>query len=182
MATRYFTFLPAAVFVLLFTGCSPSTRVNEKPKNSAGTDDKIFSDMRNQGLSNSTPYYLTEINSKAMRSFVSSYSNATDPKWVKYARGYVVYFIRGGIRHKVYYSWTGDHKCTIRQYFAENMPVEIRQLVESVFKDYSIFIVNEVTRMGKTSYEIKIEDKTSLKEIKIENGNMAVTNDFIKSN
>ena len=181
MPTRYFTCLAAAVFVWLFTGCSLPSRVNEKPKNSAATDDKVISDMRKQGLSKSTPFYLTEINSKAMRSFVSSYSNATDPKWVKYPGGFAVYFIRDGIRHKVYYTRAGDHKCTIRQYSVETMPLEIRQLVESVFEDYSIFVVNEITRMGKTRYEIKIEDESSIKEIKVEDGGVNVTNDFVKS-
>jgi len=181
MATRYFTCLAAAVFVWLFTGCSLPSRVNDKPKNAAATDDKVISDMREKGLSKSTPFYLTEINSKAMRSFVSSYSNATDPKWVKYSGGFVVYFIRDGIRYKVYYTRTGEHKCTIRQYSAEDMALEMRQLVEGAFKDYSIFLVTEVTKRGKTRYEIKIEDEFSFKLIRIEDGGMRVTNEFIKS-
>jgi hypothetical protein len=137
--------------------------------------------MRKQGLDKPTPFYLTEINSKAMRSFVSLYSNATEPKWVKYYGGYVVYFLRDGIRYKIYYTRMGDHKCTIRQYSAENMSLEMRQLVETSFKDYSVFLVTEVTKRNKTRYEIKIEDESSFKEIRIEDGGIRVANEFVKS-
>ena len=181
MATKYFNCLAASAFVWLFTGCSAPSRINDKPKNSAGGDDKVISDMREKGLSKSSHFYLTEINSRAMRSFVISYPNATDPKWVKYYGGFVVYFNRDGIRYKVYYTRTGEHKCTIRQYSAEDMPLEMRELVESAFKDYCVFLVTEVTKRGKTRYEIKIEDDSSFKEIKIEDGGLRVTNEFVKS-
>jgi hypothetical protein len=137
--------------------------------------------MREQGLGKSSHFYLTEINSKAMRSFVSSYPNATDPQWVTYSAGYVVYFTRDGMRCKVYYTRTGEHKCTIQQYSAEYMPLGMRQLVENAFKDYSVFLVTEVTKRGKTRYEIKIEDESSFKEIRIDDGGMRVTNEFVKS-
>ena len=181
MANRYFTCLAASAFVWLFTGCSAPSKVNDKPKNSADTDDKVISDMRAQGLNKSTPFYLTEINSKAMRRFVSSYPNATDPIWVTYSGGHVVYFTRDGIRYKVYYTRTGEHKCTIRQYSAKEMPPEMRRLVENAFKDYCVALVTDVTKRGRTRYEIKIEDESSFKEIKIEDGGLRVTNEFIKS-
>jgi len=181
MANRYFTCLAAAILVWLFTGCSAPSRVNDTPKNSAGTGDKVISDMREHGLSKSTHFYLTEINSKAMRNFIISYPNATDPKWVTYSAGYVVYFMRDCVRGKVYYTRSGEHKCTIQQYSAEYMPLAMRQLVENTFKDYSVFLVTEVTKRGKTRYEIKIEDESSFKEIKIEDGGVRVTNEFVKS-
>ena len=117
-----------------------------------------------------------------MRSFVSSYSNATDPIWVKYSGGFVVYFTRNGIRHKVYYTQTGDQKCIIRQYSAEYMPPEIRQLVDFTFCGYTILLVNEITRAGKTRYEIKIEAESSIKEIKIDDNGIEVMNEFKRSN
>ena len=181
MGTRNFTYLSAAVFVWLISGCAPSSKVNDKSKNSAGSDDKVISDMRTEGLNKPTHFYLTEINSKAMRNFVTSFSNATQPKWVKYYGGYVVYFMRDAIRYKVYYTPAGDHKCTIRQYPAQYLPIEYRQLVENSFQGYSIFLVNEVTKRGKIRYEIKIEDESTFKEIRIEEGGIRTVNDYVKS-
>ena len=180
MRPAYVTCLAAAVVVLL-TGCSSPSKVTDRPKNPGNTDDKVISDMRQQGLSQPSHFYLTEINSKAMRDFVSSYSNATDPKWVKYRGGFVVYFFRNGMRYKVYYTPTGGHKCTIRQYAAEYLPFELRRLVETAFQGYSIFLVSEVTKMGKTRYEIKIEDESTFKEIRIEEGGIKTINDYVKS-
>jgi len=181
MRASSFACFSAAVFVWLFMSCSAPSKINDKPKKTTGADDKVISNMREQGLSQPNHFYLTEINSKAMRSFASSYTNAIDAKWVKYPGGFVVYFIQEGIRYKVYYTPAGDLKCTIRQYSAEYMPIEVRRLVEDVYQGYSIFLVSEVTKVGKTKYEIKIEDDSTFKEIRIEDGGIKTINDYVKS-
>ena len=137
--------------------------------------------MKHEGLSQSSPYYLNEINTKVLRRFMYTYWNATNPQWVKYAEGFVVYFKSDSIQHRVYYDNTGGLRCTIRQYSEKDLPREIRHMVKSAYYDYSIYLIDEVTVDDKTSYIIKIEDKTSLKEIKIEDGEMEVTHEFIKS-
>ena len=137
--------------------------------------------MRHEGLSQSKPYYLNEINTRVLRSFMVTYWNATNPHWVKYAEGFVVYFKSDSIQHKVFYDNRGTRQCTIRQYSEKDLPRDIRHMVKSVYYDYSIYLIDEVTVDDKTSYVIKIEDKTSMKEIKIEDGEMEVTHEFIKS-
>ena len=164
-----------------FTGCFVPSTINDEPKNLGQTDDKIISDMRKEGLNKPKPFYLNEISSKAMRSFVSSFWNATDPTWVKYSDGYVVYFLRDGIHHKVYYSTAGDVQCIIRQFSADEMPGEIRHLIESAYVDYSIILACEVTSRNKTRFEIKIEDVASFKEIKIDDKGLQEVNTFNKS-
>ena len=182
MRSRHFTFLAASFLAFLISGCfGPSKVKSDKPKNVAGADDKLLSDMRQQGLNQPTHFYLTEINSTVMRSFISSYSNVTDPKFVKYYGGYVVYFSRDDIRYKVYYMTTGELKCTIRQYTAQFLPVEYRQLVENSYPGYSIFLVTEVTKRGKTRYEVKIENEATFKDIRLEDGGIRVANDYVKS-
>ena len=137
--------------------------------------------MKLQGHLSHKPYYLNEINTRVLRSFMANYWNATNPQWVKYAEGFVVYFKSDSIQHRVYYDNTGGLQCTIRQYSEKDLPREIRHMVKSVYYDYSIFLIDEVTVDSKTSYIIKIQDNTSLKEIKIEDGEMEVTHEFIKS-
>jgi hypothetical protein len=172
----------ASVFACFITGCyTPSKVKNDKPKNAGAPDDKVLSDMRQQGLSQPTHFYLTEINSKVMRSFISSYSNVSDPKFVKYYGGYVVYFAQDDIRYKVYYMMTGELKCTIKQYEAKYLPVEYRQLVETSYPGYSIFLVTEVIKKGRTRYEVKIENDASFKDIRIEDGGIKIANDYVKS-
>ena len=137
--------------------------------------------MRRLGLSNSNPYYLNEINTKAVRNFISTYRNASDPKWVTYRGGFVVYFHDDSIHCKVYYDKRGDHQTTIRQYSEKKLPHEIRHMVKSVYYDFSIYLIKELTAYGRTWYEVSIEDKTSIKEIKIADGVMEVAKEFSKS-
>jgi len=137
--------------------------------------------MKQQGLASPKPYYLNEINSNVVRNFINTYGNATEPRWVEYSGGYVVYFTSDSMQHRVYYTRTGERQCIIRQYSEKDLPREIRHQVKSGYYDYSIFLINDVTVDGKTSYVIKIEDKTWIKEIKIENGEMEVVREFITS-
>jgi hypothetical protein len=182
MRRRYFTVMAASVFAFWVTGCyAPSKVKNDKSKNASGPDDKVMSDLRQKGLSQPTHYYLTEINSKVMRSFISSYSNVTDPKFVKYYGGYVVYFAQDDIRYKVYYMTTGELKCTIRQYEAKYLPIEYRQLVQNAYPGYSIFLVTEVIKKGRIRYEVKIENEASFKDIRLEDGGIKVASDYVKS-
>jgi hypothetical protein len=181
MKARYLVALAAIVLSLSITGCFLPFTVTDKPRTFSETDDKVISDMRLEGLSKPTPFYLNEINSKVMRSFINRYWNATEANWVTYPGGYVVYFTRNGISHRAYYSRTGEEECTILQYGEKDMPADIRHMVKSEYYDYSIFLVSEVTTKGKTRYVINLEDRTSFKEIKIDDGGMEVTNEFIKS-
>ena len=181
MNTRYLVGLAGIILSSSITGCFLPFTASDRPRTFAETDDKIIADMRLEGLSKSSPFYLNEIDSRAVRSFVGTFWNATDANWVTYPGGYVVYFTKNGISNRAYYTRSGDLECTIRQYAEKDMPADIRHMVKSAFYDYSIFLVHEVTTRGKTRFVIKIEDKTSFKEIRIDDEGLEVTNEFIKS-
>jgi len=181
MNTRYFTYLAGLALVWSMAGCFVPSAIDTRPRTFGEIDDKIITDMRHQGLNSPKPYYLNEINTKVLRSFMGTYWNATDPQWVKYKGGFVVYFQSDSIQNRVYYDNSGFRQCIIRQYSEKDLPRDIRHLVKSAYYDYSIFLIHEVTVDGKTSYVVKIEDKTSIKEIEIDERGMEVTKEFIKS-
>ena len=181
MNTRYLVGLAGIILSSSITGCFLPFTVTERPRTLTETDDKIITDMRLEGLSKSTPFYLNEINSKVMRSFFTRYWNATNANWVTYSGGYVAYFTMDGVSHRAYYTRTGEEEYTIRQYAEKDMPADIRHMVRSAYYDYSIILVSEITSRGKTRFEIKLEDKTSFKEVKIDDNGMEVTKEFRKS-
>jgi len=181
MNTRYLVATAGIILSSTITGCFLPFTATDTPRTFAETDDKIIADMRFEGLSKSSPFYLNEIDTRAVRSFVGTFWNATDANWVSYPGGYVVYFTKNGIPNRAYYTRSGYLECTIRQYAENDMPADIRHIVKSAFYDYSISLVHEVTTRGKTSYIIKIEDKNSFKEITIDDAGMEVTHEFIKS-
>jgi len=181
MKKRYFFCLTGSILAWAFTGCFILSTINSNAVNFSETDDEIISEMKQQGLSSSSPYYLNEINTNAVRNFIRTYRNVTDPQWVKYSGGFVVSFRKENIHYKVYYDKTGDHQSTIRQYSEKELPFEIRHMIKSVYYDFSIYVINEVTTDGRTWYVINIEDTSSFKVIKIVDGVMEVMNEYIKS-
>ncbi len=181
MNTRYLVGLAGIILSSSLTGCFLPFTVSERPRTFAETDDKIIADMRLEGLSKSSPFYLNEIDTRAVRSFVRTYWNATDANWVTYPAGYVVYFNNNGIANRAYYTRSGELECSIRQLTEREMPADVRHIVKSAYYDYSIVIVHEVTTGGKTRYVVKLEDKTSFKDIRIDDAGMEVVTEFMKS-
>jgi hypothetical protein len=181
MKARYLVGLAAIIISMSMSGCFLPFTASDRPRTFAETDDKVIADMRLEGLSKSSPFYLNEIDSRAVRSFVATFWNATNANWVTYHGGYVVYFTENGIPNRAYYTRSGYLECTIRQYTEKDMPADVRQMVKSAYYDYSIFLVHEIINRGKTNYVVKIEDKTSLKELRIDDAGMEVTNEYIKS-
>src|SRR5688500_20105762 len=108
MNTRNFTWLAGFILGWSLTGCFAPSAINNTARNYSETDDKIISAMKQQGLASPKPYYLNEINSNVVRNFINTYGNATEPRWVEYSGGYVVYFTSDRMQHKVYYTMSGE--------------------------------------------------------------------------
>jgi len=54
-------------------------------------------------------------------------------------------------------------------------------MVKSTYYDFNIFLVNEVSVGNAKVYLVKIEDNTSFKTIRIQDGEMTETEIFTKS-
>ena len=60
------------------------------------------------------------------------------------------------------------------------MPKDVRQLIKSNFYDYSITQVSEVQKDGSTGYFVKIEEKNSIKTIRVINEEWEVVESLVK--
>src|SRR5262245_21751394 len=116
MKARYLEALAGVILSCFITGCFLPFTATDRPRTIAETDDKVISEMRTEGLSRSTPFYLNEIYTKVVRRFANTYWNASDASWIPYSGGYVVSFTMDGISHRAYYTRSGDLECTILQY------------------------------------------------------------------
>ena len=70
----------------------------------------------------------------------------------------------------------------LRHYTKENLPGDIRRLVESKHCDFSIHNVSEITRGDKIVYTINLEGKIPCKTIKIADGEMETMEEYLKAN
>jgi len=121
------------------------------------------------------------INAKALKNFSKSYQKQSDASWFAIADGFVAIFTADGVKTKAYYDSKGRPVGDVRTYQEDKLPKEIRHMVKSTYYDFNIFIVNEVTVDNAKVYLIKIEDKTSFKTIRVQDGEMSETEAFIKS-
>lgn len=143
------------------------------PGNSKEVPKKIyvFDDMKADGavlITNSA-----DINARALKQFNKSFKAAANASWYETKEGgFVAKFKLDGIETKVNYDRKGNWFATIRTYTEENLPKEVRHLVKSNYYDYSIYLVQEVTVGDKTAYLVRMEDATTLKTIRVIDGEM----------
>ena len=116
-----------------------------------------------------SPAYFNEINAKAVREFTRSYKEVSGEKWYIVGDGYAVSFIKDSIRTHVFYSKRGRYQQSIRYYFKNRLPNNIRHLIRSTYYDFSIYFITEIHSNDQVLYVIKIEDAISWKMIKVLN-------------
>ena len=128
----------------------------------------------------SNPFFLNDIDIKAVQHFMNSYKNASDIRWTKLKSGSRVYFICDNIQNRIIYNRKGVPESIIRYYAEDKLLFDIRHRIKTQYYDYSISIVTEVNYHGKIAYLVKMENKISWKTIKVVDGEMEVTEEYLK--
>ena len=149
----------------------------------AGDDLTAGNNTNYTGQANSAhaPTRLNEINMKAVRAFAKEYKDVQDAKWHKGDNWFAAYFTKNNISVKVFYDCSGNYRYTLRSYDESVLPREVRHQVKSTHYDYNIFHVTEVRMRETVFYYIKLEGKTSWKDVRIVNNEMENLHEFSKS-
>jgi hypothetical protein len=127
-----------------------------------------------------TPVLANEMNPRVLRNFEKSFKNATEVKWTVRNDGFRVHFYQDGIQHRAFYNKRGQWEATLRYCGEASLPSDVRHLVRSNYYDFRIVTVIEVTKDQKTAYIINLEDQTSLKIIKVVDGEIETVQDCVK--
>lgn len=164
-----------------FTSVSFAQTQDISERNSqSGFSEMIFISEKTGTSLHSNPILTNNINSKALRDFMSSYKNPTDVRWTLLEDGSRVHFYSDGIQTRIFYNNRGGREIMIRYYSEDKLPSPIRHVVKSSYYDFSIFYVTEVSKGDKIVYLVKIEDKTWCKTLMIADGEMEVTEQYVK--
>jgi hypothetical protein len=123
----------------------------------------------------------SSINEKAAKNFSKSHGKQSNASWFALDDGSVAIFTEDGIKTKAYYDRKGRPVGEVRTYQEDKLPREIRHMVKSTYYDFNIFLVNEVTVGNAKVHLIKIEDQTSFKTIRVQDGEMSETEAYTKS-
>jgi hypothetical protein len=123
---------------------------------------------------------LNEVNTKALRYFKKQYKDINNEKWYTLTNGYLAEFNGSSSNNLVVYDKKGNWKFTISYYDEKNLPPEIRSIVKPVYYDYTISRVEEIHVDDKIIYLVHIQNETSLKTVRVCNGEMELMEEFNK--
>jgi hypothetical protein len=126
---------------------------------------------------------LVTVSPRVLRAFTKSYKNVYGESWEKNNGGFSAKFTSNGIACLVYYSPNGKWQGSLKSYAEDKMPTEIRKTVKSEYYDYSITLVQEVETPESEqvpTFIVHLEDKTSIKQLRIHDGEMEVWKDLKK--
>ena len=129
-----------------------------------------------------SPGFVGRVNPPVIRSFLKTYKDVSDEKWIEVTDGFVAMFNYNGMDHQVAYTKKGNLLRTIRSYTEDKMPTALRHIVKSTYYDYEINRVHEIeTPHDPITYVVQLVGKKELISLELYDGEMEVIQKFNKS-
>ena len=127
---------------------------------------------------------ISRVHTRAMRDFLKRDKTASNVDWMIVETGYVAkYTDENNSNCRTVYNNRGEFVYTIRQYYENKMPRDIRAIVKSVYYDYTITLVEQIEETRRPLvYVVHLEDATTLKNVRVCEREMDVMSEYIKSN
>ena len=107
---------------------------------------------------------------RVMNSFSSSYTDATNVRWLQIENRYLVKFNQRDMKHHALYSKRGYQVYHIGYGFEKNLPNDIKQMVRSAYQDFSYNTVFDVTQNDRQMWLVNLLNSKYVITAKIENG------------
>ena len=124
-----------------------------------------------------------DVNTKAVKDFHLRFNHAGNTQWYSDRNGFTSYFVQDGYGDRAYYDKKGHWRYSLIFYGEDKLPKDIRKIVRSTYFDLTITLVEEVQLADAMAYVIHLEDKSSIKIIKVnKEGEMETMQDLTKCN
>ena len=123
------------------------------------------------------------ISAKALKDFNKSFAGVTTAKWFIVNAGFTTKFTQNDIQYRVDYDKKGNWTGTMKSYDEKKLPYDVRATVKSVYFDYSIKWVKEITVPNYPNtivYMIHIDDEKSFKNLQVIDGEILVLEAYDK--
>jgi hypothetical protein len=121
-------------------------------------------------------------NVKALKDFKSRFINTGEATWFTEKNGSISYFTQDGYTNRVYYDKKGHWVYSLLTYGEAKLDRGVRKAVMLNYYDLSITLVKELQTLSGLVYVITLEDKSSIKILKInKEGEMIITQEMIKN-
>jgi len=170
---KQFSFYKLGIIPLIILCCSVNAQtknlnanLNSPSSKEVALDDNTKERDLSASNNNST------MSTKALKNFSKTFKDADNAAWEETGDGLKAEFTKDGIETNVFFDRKGRWIANVRNYQEDKLPKEIRHQVKSVYYDYNIFYVQEITVGDKMAYLVKMEDKSSVKTIRVVDGEM----------
>ena len=122
----------------------------------------------------------SSLNKRAVREFNKQFASVSNVTWSNIMDGFLATFHQDGSLTRAYFDRKGNPTYTVKSYDESHLDRDIRRQVKSVYFDSKITGIEEIKGGEKTVYIIHLEDETTWKKIRLEDGAMEVMEDFRK--
>jgi hypothetical protein len=121
------------------------------------------------------------INAKAIKDFQTRYAGAENAMWFSDKNGFVSYFVKDGFGDRVFYDKKGHWEYSLLFFNEDKLPHDVRAAVRSTYYDLTITMVEEVQTPDSRVFICHLEDKATIKIIKVnDEGEMEILQDLTK--
>jgi hypothetical protein len=111
--------------------------------------------------------HRTGVMAKAMKDFKKQFKTVNDETWVAIPDGYLSSFYRDGVTNRIYYNKAGSWQFTVREAGEKLLSGSLKADLKSVYFDYGITCVHEIRSSGNIIYVVTVEDKKTVRKVKI---------------
>ena len=154
---------------------------NEQFRHTIKIDNSVFPVVENH----SVIVDANTINTKALKDFRKSYKSVSNETWQKNATGFTAQFLSDGVNNAIYYDKKGNWNASLKGYSEDKLNHEVRDIVKRKYYDYTISYVQEIETNGTNgvpTYIVHLEDKTTVKLVRVSDGDMDIYQEFEKQN
>jgi hypothetical protein len=124
---------------------------------------------------------LSSVNKKAANDFKERFGSPAGTRWFSDNDGFTSYFKVDGFTDKVCYDKKGNWMYSMILYNESKLPKDVRAIVKSVYYDMTIVLVKEIQTAKGKGYVINLEDKTTIRIVKVNvEGEMETIQEIIK--
>lgn len=138
--------------------------------------------VRSIAKDESVPNYRNNISTRAVRNFMENFESVSNETWFNAEDRFLVTFKLDDVHYRVDYDKRGDWIQTIRSYDQFKLPPAIRDMINSSYRGYHIFLVQEVEiPLHPVNYFIHLDGEGRLINLRIFNSEIQELENFKKS-
>jgi hypothetical protein len=122
-----------------------------------------------------------KVNLKVTNHLSKQFRNMSNLKWSTEEKVIVATFKIDEKSGRVVYNKKGNWLYSIITYTEDQMPKEVKFLINDAYPGYNITLVHEITQGSTFLYDVFIEDSSHLKQILVQDQDLTVYKEYTKS-